>query len=691
MSYQKSAAVVGGREISIETGRLAKQADGSVLVSSGDDRVLVTVVSSDSVSEQDFFPLKVEYQEKFYAGGRIPGGFFKREGRPSSLAVLSARMMDRPIRPCFPKGYQYDTQIVASVLSYSGEYPVEMLASIGASSALHISDIPFSGPLASIQVARLEGELIFNPTPDQALKSDINFILSGTKKGILMVEGSAEFVSEKSALSALKAGHEALQPLLDMQEDLRQKTGSKPKRKWEPVVQESDQLKTQIEDWGRELLQKALHTKDKKERYKAFKDLAVQAEEKFDSDEDKKMQIHLILEEMKYRMARDMILTSQKRIDGRKLNEVRPIACQTGLLPRVHGSSLFTRGETQVLGAVTLGTEDDEQILDTLSGEGKKKFLLHYNFPPFCVGEIGRLGGQSRREIGHGFLAEKALEKIIPSVEEFPYTIRIVSEVLESNGSSSMGTVCAGSMALMDSAVPVRCPIAGIAMGLIQEDSRTAILSDILGDEDHLGDMDFKVAGSKDGITAIQMDLKIDSLSFDVMEQALEQAREGRLHILSCMNEVISEKKSSLSKYAPRIEMMKIHPDKIREVIGSGGKMINSIINKTGVKINIDDDGVIHLCSPDSTSIKKAKDIIDKICEDAEIGKIYEGEVKKIVEFGAFVEILPNTQGLVHISEIANKRIDRVQNYLKEGQSVRVKVLDIQNGKIRLSIKAVEK
>ena len=692
MSHHKVSTSLGGREISIETGRLARQADGSVLVSCGEDAVLVTVVSSQDAGQQDFLPLKVEYQERFYASGRIPGGFFKREARPSSEATLSARMIDRSLRPLFPEGYSSDTQIVANILSYSNLFPVEILASLGASTALHISDIPFGGPAASVQAARVQGEIVYNPSPDQLLKSDMNFILSGTKKGILMVEGEASFVKEKDVLELLKKGHEGIQPLLKMQEELREKTGSKAKRAWTPLKKD-EELEKKASEEAKSNIVEAFSIKDKKERTLAFHRLKKEIKEKFNPDEDsaKSSQISSLIEDLKYDYARSEIVQNNKRIDGRKLDEVRPIHCESGLLPRTHGSSLFTRGETQILGTVTLGTEDDEQIIDALSGEGKKSFLLHYNFPPFCVGETGRLGGQSRREIGHGFLAEKALKKILPSSEDFPYTIRVVSEVLESNGSSSMGTVCAGSMALMSAGVPVSCPVAGIAMGLIQEGSKTAILSDILGDEDHLGDMDFKVAGSKEGITAVQMDIKIESLEFNVIEKALEQALKGRQHILSCMEKAISRPESSLSKHAPRIEIMKIHPNKIRDVIGSGGKVINSIVKETGVKMNIDDDGVIHIASPDESSIQRARDIIDKICEDPEIGKIYDGLVKKVVEFGAFVEILPNTQGLVHISEIAGKRINKVEDYVNEGDKVRVKVLNIQNGKIRLSMKAVSK
>ena len=692
MSLQKSSVQISDKEIHIETGRLAKQADGSVLVTCGEDAVLVTVVSSHEDSNQDFFPMTVEYQERFYASGRIPGGFFKREGRPSHDAILSARMMDRPLRPCFPEGYRRDTQIVATILSYSGQYPLDVLSNLGASTALHISDIPFSGPVASVQVIRVKGEFKVNPQPEQCAQADINLFISGTQKGLLMVEGEARFAKEKDILQALKKGHEAIQPLLKIQEELREKVGVKQKREWTSVEKKDDSLFQEVEKLYGDKILKSLTISTKNERYASIRELKkeIKAHYSFEEEEKEKL-LSSIFDQLKYKISRNLILEKSIRIDGRKLDEVRPIDCEAGILPRTHGSGLFTRGETQVLSSVTLGTEDDAQMLDNLSGVDKKRFLLHYNFPPFCVGETGRMGGQSRREIGHGFLAEKALKSVLPSLDSFPYTIRLVSEVLESNGSSSMGTVCAGSLALMDAGVPVPTPIAGIAMGLIKEGDQTAILSDILGDEDHLGDMDFKVAGSSEGVTAVQMDIKIDSLTFDVIEKALSQAHEGRLHILSCMEKALSQHRSALSPHAPRIETMKIHPDKIREVIGSGGKMINSIIKDTGVKVDINDDGVINLASSDEGSLQKAKDIIDKICEDAEVGKIYDGLVKKLADFGAFVEILPNTTGLLHISEMSHKRTEKVSDVVREGDRVKVKVMEVKNGRIRLSIKAIEK
>ena len=673
--------------IQIETNRWARQANGSVVVRCGDDVVLVTVVCAHEPSSQDFFPLTVEYQERFYSSGRIPGGFFKREGRPSQDSILSARVIDRFVRPCFPEGFRYETQIVATVLSYSGNFPVEILAGIGASTSLHMSDIPFEGPVTCLQVARVDGEWVANPSFEVSKKADLNLTLAGNREGILMVEGDSSFVQEKDVLEALKWGHEKMKPLLDLQDKLREKEGLQ-KREWSSP-EEDLKLKQELESKFKEKVLKALTVSQKVQRNEAIRNLKKEIVSDFNlQDEEKEKELMGLFENLKYEVSRKLILEKNIRIDGRKLNEVRSINCETGVLPRTHGSGVFTRGETQVLGTVTLGTIDDEQMLDQLSGMSKKRFLLHYNFPPFSVGETGRLGGQSRREIGHGFLAEKALKRMVPNEDKFPYTIRIVSEVLESNGSSSMGTVCAGSLALMDAGVPISSAISGIAMGLIQEGSQTAILSDILGDEDHLGDMDFKVAGTKDGITAVQMDIKIKGLSFDIIEKALGQAKEGRIHILDCMNQIISNSQTDLSSYAPRIEKFKIPTEKIRDVIGSGGKMIQSITQETGVKMNVEDDGTIQISSSDLNAVKKAREIVEKICEDVEIGKSYNGKVKKIVDFGAFVEILPNTVGLLHISEIALERVNNVSSYLKEGQELQVKVLGMDKGKIRLSRKA---
>lgn len=693
---QTVSTTIGGRTITLETGRLAKQADGAVLVTSGNNMVLVTVVSSKKESTLDFFPLTVEYQEKFYATGKIPGGYFKREGRPTNQATLTARLIDRPIRPCFPEGYRYETQVVATTLSYDGTFPIEILASIGASAAVHISDIPFNGPTCAVQVARIAGQFVLNPTSQQLETSDMDIVIAGTRNGILMVEGESQFITEADALAALKFGHQSMMPIMDAIDELRKKTGAKEKRSFTPPALDADFEKTATA-FLEPKINAALRIREKMARYAAADEAKKEAKAKFvDTITDEKVQaqrakeLGAIVENLKYKAARFMILDDKVRIDGRDVKTVRPIACEAAILPRAHGSALFTRGETQVLGTVTLGTGDDEQMIDALGGTVKKKFLLHYNFPPFSVGETGRMGGQSRREIGHGNLAERALKAVLPEQEKFPYTVRIVSEVLESNGSSSMGTVCSGLMALLDAGVPVKGNVAGIAMGLIKEGDRVAVLTDILGDEDHLGDMDFKVAGTRDGITALQMDIKIDSISFAVMEQALTQAREGRLHILNEMEKTISRPRGEISPYAPRIETIKIKPEKVREVIGAGGKVIKGIVEETGVKIDIEDDGTIHIASSDPEKTKRAIEIINGICAEAEVGRIYNGRVVKIMDFGAFVEVMPNTQGLLHISEIANERIRQVTDVLKEGDLIDVKVLDIDRaGRIKLSRKAI--
>ena len=685
-----------GQEITLETGRLAKQTDGSVLATCGNNIVLVTVVSSHRASTMDFFPLTVEYAEKFYSTGKIPGGYFKREGRPTGEAILNARLIDRPLRPCFPESYRQDTQVVATILSYDGKYPVNSLASIAASAAFHISDIPFGGPVAALQVARIEGQFVANPSAESLEQSDMDIFMAATRKGILMVEGEAKFVSEADVLAALKYGHQAMQPIFEAQEALRTETGSKEKREVvEPVV-DAD-FKAAAEEFLRPKIEAGLRIREKMERYSTLDEAKTGAAEALlASIEDKEVkaqrekELSTVFSDLKYELARKMILKDDIRIDGRDMTTVRPIACEAALLPRAHGSGLFTRGETQVLGTVTLGTPDDELMVDALDGNRKKPFFLHYNFPPYSVGETGRMGGQSRREIGHGNLAERALKAVLPDSQKFPYTIRIVSEVLESNGSSSMGTVCSGTLALLDAGVPITGNVAGIAMGLIKEGSDVAILTDILGDEDHLGDMDFKVAGTPKGITALQMDIKIDSLTFDIMEKALAQSLEGRTHILNCMEEVLKEPRNQISEHAPRIETIKIKPDKVREVIGAGGKVIKGIIEQTGVKINIEDDGKIHIASTDPEASKAAIQMINDICAEAEVGKVYEGKVVKVTDFGAFVEVLPNTSGLLHISEIAHERIRNVTDFLNEGDTVDVKVLDIdRSGRIKLSRKAL--
>lgn len=687
---------VGGKQITMETGRLARQADGAVLVTCGNNMVLVTAVSSRAVSKADFFPLTVEYQEKFYATGKIPGGYFKREGKPTTEATLNARLIDRPLRPKFPEGYRQETQVVATTLSSDGQFPLEILASLGASAAIHISDIPFDGPTAAILVARVDGQFLANPSVLQLEKSDMNIIVAGTRQGILMVEGEAKFLSEEDVLAALKFGHQSLVPLLNAQDELREKTGSKAKRAFKPVQIDAD-FKERVIQFLFPKIDAALSIREKQDRYAAVDKVRQEAEIAFLTDiTDEKLKVQregeleYLVEDIKYRVAREMILEKKIRIDGRTVTQVRPISCEVGLLPRAHGSGLFTRGETQVLGAVTLGTADDEQMIDSLAGTVTRKFMLHYNFPPYSVGEVGRLGSQSRREVGHGFLAERAVKAIVPDFDKFPYTIRVVSEVLESNGSSSMGTVCSATLGLLDAGVPIKGNVAGIAMGLIKEGERVAVLSDILGDEDHLGDMDFKVAGTASGITSLQMDIKIDSISFDVMDTALKQAKEGRNHILGEMEKVMKVPRGQISEYAPRIETIKIKADKVREVIGAGGKVIREIIAQTGVKVDIEDNGTIHIASSNPEATQKAITMINEICAEAELGKTYKGKVVKITDFGAFVEVLPNTQGLLHISEISHERVRNVTDVLAEGDQIEVKVLDIdRSGRIKLSRKAI--
>lgn len=692
---------MGGKTLFIETGKLAKQADGSVMVGYGDTRVLVTAVSAKTPRENiDFFPLTVEFAEKFYSAGKIPGSFHRREGRPTQEATLSARMIDRPIRPLFPEGYFYETQVVATVMSVDMEADVDVAAAVGASAALHISDIPFNGPTAACRMGRVNGQFVINPTWNQINtgETDMEILIAGTKNAIMMVEGGAREVPEEHVLEAILKGHEEIGKVVRIIEELRTLCG-KPKREF-VAASTIPGIKEKVEGHAKAALKTALKTKDKHARYtlvgaakKAVVEALVPADlAKSDPAAAKTLtgQVQASFELLQYNLMREMILSEQIRIDGRDTKTIRPITVEAGLLPRAHGSSLFTRGETQVLAAVTLGTSDDEQIVDTMFENSMRKFMLHYNFPPFSVGETGRMGGQSRREIGHGALAERSIKAMMPAYDKFPYTLRIVCETLESNGSSSMGSVCSTSMALMDAGVPFPKPVAGIAMGLIKEGDRVAILSDILGDEDHLGDMDFKVAGTNEGVTGIQMDIKIEGVNSEIMKKALAQAREGRLHILGEMAKAIETPRTEMSKYAPRITTITVPTDKIREVIGSGGKVIKDIIAKTGCKIDINDDGKVNIASNDGVAAKKAIDIIMGIIAEAEVGKTYRGVVKKIVEFGAFVGILPNQDGLLHISEIAHERVNQVTDYLKEGDEVEVKVLEIDKmGKVRLSRKVL--
>ncbi len=692
---------MGGKTLSIETGKLAKQADGSVLVSYGDTRVLVTVCSkTEPKLGIDFVPLTVEFSEKFYAAGKIPGSFHKREGRPTQEATLSARMIDRPIRPLFPEGYFYDTQVVATVLSVDAEADVDVAAAAGTSAALHISDIPFGGPTAACRMGRINGQYVVNPTWQQieSGETDMEILIAGTKKAIMMVEGGAREIPEAEVLEAILRGHTEIKKVVEIVEELRKLCG-KPKREFTPATLESS-LKTKVETQAQSAIQKALKTKEKNIRYglmdeakkATFESLIPVALVESKPEEAKKLKedVKSAFDLLQYNLMRKMILSEKIRIDGRDMTTIRPISVEAGLLPRTHGSSLFTRGETQVLSVVTLGTSDDEQIVDTMFQNSMKKFMLHYNFPPFSVGETGRMGGQSRREIGHGALAERSIKAMMPTYDKFPYTVRIVCETLESNGSSSMGSVCSASMALMDAGAPFLKPVAGIAMGLIKEGDQVAILSDILGDEDHLGDMDFKVAGTKEGITGIQMDIKIEGVDETIMKTALAQARQGRLHILNEMSQAIEAPRVEMSKFAPRIITISVPTDKIREVIGSGGKVIKDIIAQTGCKIDINDDGKINIASNDGVASQKAIDMIRSIIAEVEVGRIYKGLVKKIVDFGAFIGVLPNQDGLLHISEIAHERVNNVLDYMKEGDEVEVKVIEVDKaGKIRLSRKVL--
>ncbi len=677
---------LAGRPFSIEVGKLAKQAGGSALVRYGDTVVLVTATAQPTAREGvDFLPLTVDYQEKTFAAGKIPGGFFKREGKPSEKEVLTSRLIDRPMRPLFPEGWNYETQIIATVLSAEKDSDPDVVALCGASAALTVSDIPFEGPIAAVRIGRVDGTFCINPTAEQSEKSDINLVVAGSRDAIVMVEGGAREVPEEVMLEALFAAHEALQPLIDLQIELQKAVG-KPKREVPPPARD-EALIARVREVAMPLLEAALATPAKLERAAKFDEAKQTTLETLAAEfPEKEKAISAAFSDLKYEAVRAMIVQQKKRLDGRGLADIRPITCEVGFLPRTHGSALFTRGETQALVATTLGTTSDQQRIDALLGETYKRFMLHYNFPPYSVGEVKFLRGPSRRDIGHGALAERALAPILPPADEFPYTIRVVSEILESNGSSSMATVCGGTLSLLDAGIKVKAPVAGIAMGLIKEGDDFAILSDILGDEDHLGDMDFKVAGTAEGVTALQMDIKIGGVNREVMHAALEQARAGRLHILAEMAKTISAPREQMSPYAPRITTIKIRTDKIRDVIGPGGKVIRALVEETGCTIDIEDDGTVQIASSDSASMQRAIDRILALTAEAEVGKIYSGKVRKIVDFGAFVEIMPGTDGLLHISQISRERIRSVSDVLKEGDEVRVKVLEVdRSGKIRLS------
>lgn len=680
----------GGRELIIETGKLAKQAGGSVTVRSGDTLVLVTATSSKDAKEGiDFLPLTVEYLEKSFAAGKIPGGFFKREGRPTETAILTSRFIDRPIRPLFPENYYYDTQVITTVLSADPANNPDTLAIIGASAALVLSDIPLQKPIAGCRVGRINGQFILNPSLDQMEESDLEIVVASSHDAVVMVEGSAHMLPEEVIIEAIQFAHQSLQPIIELQNQML--AHAKPKRVLaEPVKNGAITagVKSKKAD-----VQAALQIKEKHERYdrlSAIKSELVQTLITAESTSADQLQLAQDFETLKSDVMRASILDQKTRIDGRGLADIRHISCETGLLPRAHGSALFTRGETQALVVATLGSAEDKTSIDGLLGKYQKNFVLHYNFPAFSVGEVKPLRSPGRREIGHGHLAENALVQVIPTEADFGYSIRIVSEILESNGSSSMASVCGGSMAMMDAGVPLKAPVAGIAMGLIKEGEKIAILSDILGDEDHLGDMDFKVTGTASGVTAIQMDIKIDGVTFDIMKNALSQAKEGRLHILKCMEEGITTHREVLHATAPKIHTMKIDTDKIRNVIGSGGKNIKSIVDQTGVKMDIQDDGTVKIFSADQNAIEQAILLVKTFVGDVEVGKIYAGVVKKIMDFGAFVEILPKTEALLHVSQIKNERVDKVTDHLKEGDKIMVKVYSKEaNGKYKLTMKDV--
>jgi polyribonucleotide nucleotidyltransferase len=689
MSFVRESVVIGGKSLTFETGRLAKQAHGSILITYGESVVLVTVVSGDERPGLDFFPLTCEYVEKTFAAGKIPGGFFKREGRQRDDEILVCRIMDRPLRPLFPEGYKSDTQIIASVLSADKINPTDTLALTGASAALHLSDIPWAGPLAGVRVARVNGELIALPTFEQQAAADIDLMVACSKDAVVMVEGGADEAPESDIVEALMFAHATAQPILALIEHMRAAVG-KPKRVFQPKKLPSEVAArvASLVDVG--ILESSL-IKDKAKRYDGYKHVkegmvTALTSELGDKFSEHEKLIKAEFDERKYEVVRNYVLSENKRIDGRDMKTIRPIATEVGLLPRVHGSALFQRGETQAIVTTTLGTSSDEQKIDALTGERWKRFLLHYNFPPFSTGETKPMRGPGRREIGHGALAERALVRMMPEQEKFPYTIRIVSETLESNGSSSMAAVCGGTLSLMDAGVPIKAPVAGIAMGLISDGKRTAILSDILGDEDHLGDMDFKVCGTKRGVTAIQMDIKISGLSREILTRALDQAREGRLFILGKMSETLAGSRAELSKYAPRITTIKVKPDQIRLVIGPGGKTIKGIIDQTGVAIDVEDDGTVNVASSDSDAVRKALDIIKGLTAEPEVGQVYKGAVQRITDFGAFVELLPGTDGLLHISEMAHTRVDKVTDVMKEGDVIEVKVLSVdRDGKVRLT------
>ncbi len=688
--FTKVEAEIGGKIISFETGKLAKQASGSVVVQCGGTMVLVTVVGSqENKPEAGFLPLTIEYQEKLAAVGRIPGNYFRREiGRPSDHEVLTCRIIDRPMRPLFASGYCSETQVIATVLSADQQNNPDVLAMTGASCALSLSDIPFNGPVAGGRVACVDGEFILNPTAKELVGSTMDMMVACTRKAVVMVEGRTDELSEETVLSAIFYAFEQLQPLIDLQENL-QKTNGKTKRTVEPVVVD-EALLARIREIAAAGMEKVVSTADKMERGNLYTELKASVISSLDETGERAKEIGELLSSFKKSYMRANIVNQEVRIDGRKFDQVRPISCEVAYLPMTHGSALFTRGETQALVSATLGSERDQQRVETLSGEENNRFMLHYNFPPYCVGEARMLRGPSRRDIGHGNLAMRGLAAVLPSAEDFPYSIRVVSEVLESNGSSSMATVCGGSMALMDAGVPIKCPVSGIAMGLIKEGDKVVILSDILGDEDHLGDMDFKVVGTRHGVTSLQMDIKIDGVDRAIMGGALAQAKAGRVHILGEMEKGIAEARGEVAEHAPKYFVHKINPDKIRDIIGPGGKIIKELSAQYDAKIEVDDTGLVKMFTVNGTLAEALIQRVKEITAEVEIGAVYKGVVKTIKDFGAFVEILPGTDGLIHISELDIKRVAKVTDVINEGDEVEVKVLDVDNrGRIRLSRKAL--
>ena len=680
----------GGRPLSIETGKIGRQADGSVIVRYGDTMVHCAVCASKNTPDtfEDFIPLTVNYQEKTYAAGQIPGGFFKREGKPSEHEILTSRLIDRPIRPLFVKGFNNETQVVCTLISYDKKTQADIVAMIAASAALTISGLPFLGPIAGARIGYIDGQYVLNPDVNQIKKSQLDLVVAGTREGVLMVESEAQELSEETMLGAVEFGHASLKPVIELIISLAEECAKDP---W--VVKEEPAeyavVRSEIKEKLGSEIEKAYTIHNKLERQDTLAALREKAKALFEGKEAELAIYEKVFHELEARTVRDSILAGHPRIDGRDTKTVRPIEAQVGLLPKAHGSALFTRGETQAMVVATLGTADDEQIVDSLNGEYSEHFILHYNFPPFSVGEVGRMGSPGRREIGHGKLAWRAIHPMLPTKEEFPYTIRVVSDIMESNGSSSMATVCGSTLSLMDAGVPMKKPVAGIAMGLIKEGEKFAVLTDILGDEDHLGDMDFKVAGTRDGVTALQMDIKITSITPEIMKIALNQAHEGRMHILGKMAEAIEAPRAEISANAPRIQSFKIDKEKIRDVIGTGGKVIREITEKTGAKIEITDDGMVSVAAVDGQAGKAAVDWIKGIVAEPEVGKIYDGVVCKIMEFGAFVTFMPNRDGLVHVSEIKPERVEKVTDVLKEGDKVKVMCMGTERGKVRLSMKRV--